>query len=198
MAKIWAYLRVSTDKQETEKNKSEINDFVARNGIGAVDYWVEEVVSGKKDIGGRRLGDTFSAMKKGDSLIVPELSRISRNSFEAISFFESMRKKGCVFYSCKESDLNIYGDWSESLMVMLRAAFAEQEANMISQRTRQALADRKARGIELGRKKGFRLAKTQDRLAEIEDRISKGQAPTQIMKEMGLNPGSYYNIVNNN
>ena len=74
----YAFLRVSTLLQDTEKNKIDILQFANRMKLGNVEF-IEEHVSGKVDYKKRKLGVLLDSMKSGDVLIVPELSRIARS-----------------------------------------------------------------------------------------------------------------------
>ena len=74
---IIAYLRVSTSKQNLSNQQDEIRRF-AQNRNLSIDRWVMEVVSGKKNKKERKLGSMLKRLKKGDTLIVTELSRLSR------------------------------------------------------------------------------------------------------------------------
>lgn len=62
---ITGYIRVSTTKQHPENQKDEIMRFAEANGF-KIENWVVEVVSGKKQVQGRKLGRLMKAMKKGD------------------------------------------------------------------------------------------------------------------------------------
>ena len=74
---VVAYLRVSTGKQNLANQQDEIRRFAAARGI-VVDRWVTEVVSGRKNEKERKLGPLLGKMRLGDTLIVTELSRLSR------------------------------------------------------------------------------------------------------------------------
>jgi DNA invertase Pin-like site-specific DNA recombinase len=75
---IYGYIRVSTDRQSVENQRFEINRFCAKN-ILIVDKWIEETISGLKDLGERRLGKLLKKMRKDDILICSELSRPTSN-----------------------------------------------------------------------------------------------------------------------
>ena len=75
---IYGYIRVSSDKQTVENQRFEINNFCNIQET-LVDKWIEETISGAKNIDDRKLGKLLKKMKKGDILICSELSRLGRN-----------------------------------------------------------------------------------------------------------------------
>ena len=81
---IVAYLRVSTSKQNLSNQQDEIRRF-AQNRNLSIDRWVMEVVSGKKNKKERKLGSMLKRLKKGDTLIVTELSRLSRTLTDSMA-----------------------------------------------------------------------------------------------------------------
>jgi len=72
---VFAYLRVSTLDQETEKNKYEILKFANEHNLGKVDF-VEENISGRVSWKKRKLAGIIDNFNKGDILITNELSRL--------------------------------------------------------------------------------------------------------------------------
>ena len=72
---IYAYIRVSTDKQTVENQRFEINRFAKQRDF-QIDVWVEETVSGTRSAQDRKLGVLLKRIKKGDTLIVSEISRL--------------------------------------------------------------------------------------------------------------------------
>ncbi len=76
--KTFAYLRVSTLEQNTDKNKLDILKFAKDKQLGSVEF-VEEQISGKANFKDRKLGKLLDKMHRGDVLIVPELSRLARS-----------------------------------------------------------------------------------------------------------------------
>ena len=81
---VIGYLRVSTCKQHLEIQREEINKFASKKGL-EIDKWVEEIVSGKTRRQERNLGRLLTRLKKGDILIVTELSRLSRTLTEVMT-----------------------------------------------------------------------------------------------------------------
>jgi len=75
---IYGYIRVSTDKQTVENQRFEINRFCNQNEF-VIDKWIEETISGSKNVKDRKLGTLLKKMQKTDVLICSELSRLGRN-----------------------------------------------------------------------------------------------------------------------
>ena len=82
--KTIGYLRVSTGGQELEKNKSDILHLANHLNLGKVSF-VEEIVSGKVSWKKRKIADIIEDFKKGDTLIVSELSRIALEDWQKAS-----------------------------------------------------------------------------------------------------------------
>ena len=89
----YAYLRVSTIDQNTEKNKMDVLKFVNDKKLGNVEF-VEEQISGKSNFKNRQLGALLERMEKGDILIVPELSRIARSITQIFEVIDITKQKG--------------------------------------------------------------------------------------------------------
>ena len=154
MAKVTvtAYVRVSTDKQTLENQKSEISRFALSRGL-EINTWVEEVVSGKVKEKDRRLGAYLKKMKRGDILIVSELSRLSRTLLDIMAIVRTILEKRVILYSVKENCC--LGDNINSKVILFAFGLAaEIERDLISMRTKEALAARKEQGAILGRKPG--------------------------------------------
>ena len=152
MATVTSYLRVSTDKQTLENQRAEITRFAAKNGL-TVGRWVEEVVSGKVKDSDRKLGALLKKLKKGDTLIISELSRLSRTLLDIMSIMRMLLEKGVTLYSVKEN-FCLADDISSKVILFAFGLAAEIERDLISARTKEALAARKEQGVILGRKPG--------------------------------------------
>lgn len=153
MATVTAYLRVSTDRQTLENQRSEITRFSKDRRI-PVDRWVEEVVSGKVKDSDRRLGSLLKKLKRGDTFIVSELSRLSRTLLEIMSIMHMMLNRGVTLYSVKENLCLSTDDITSKVIIFAFGLAAEIERDLISKRTKEALAARKEQGFVLGHKVG--------------------------------------------
>lgn len=183
---IIAYLRVSTNKQHISNQKEEIEKYAAMNSM-CVDLWVKEIVSGKKSKDVRKLGQTLRKMKRGDIMIVSEVSRLSRNLTEIMTIVGGCLEKGISVYSIKE---NYRFDDSINSKVLCFAfgLVAEIERNLISQRTKEALAQRKADGVKLGRREGYspKMSHLKNNTKEIGSMKKNGISNVRIAKKMGV------------
>ena len=147
-----AYLRISTEKQHLKNQREEILRFAASRDLH-VERWVTEVVSGRKSGRERKLGNALARMKRGDTLVVTELSRLSRTLTEIMSIMGMCLERGIVLYSTKYG--SAFDDSINSKVLCFAFGLAaEIERNLISMRTREALAARRAEGVVLGRRKG--------------------------------------------
>ena len=89
---IYAYIRVSTDKQTVENQRFEIENYCRKRQID-VDQYIEETISGMKDVDKRKLGTLLKKMKKDDTLIASEISRLGRRLLEVMSILDNLMKK---------------------------------------------------------------------------------------------------------
>jgi len=62
---IYGYIRVSTDKQTVENQRFEINQFCDNQQL-FVTKWIEETISGAKQVEDRKLGKLVKKMKPGE------------------------------------------------------------------------------------------------------------------------------------
>lgn len=149
----YAYLRVSTLEQNTEKNKIDVLKFANDKKLGNVNF-IEEQISGKANFKNRLLGQILEKMHKDDVLIVPELSRIARSISQIFEVIDITKQKGIILYSIKENFSNNDKSITATVTTTVFALIAQIERDLISLRTREALQAKKASGVKLGRPKG--------------------------------------------
>ena len=166
---IYGYIRVSTDKQTVENQRFEINQF-CKNQEMVVDKWIEETISGAKSVEERRLGKLLKRMKKGDILICSELSRLGRNLLMIMGVLNECMNRDIQVWTIKDN-YRLGSDINSKVLAFAFGLSAEIERNLISQRTKEALARKKAEGVVLGRPQGSKSAKT--KLTGQEKRIKE-------------------------
>jgi len=155
---IYAYIRVSTDKQTTENQHFELLQFADEKKL-AIDSWVEETISATKSLTDRKLGLLLAEMKKDDVLIVTELSRLGRSLMEVMSILHALMEKQAKVLTTKER-YELGNNINSKVLAFAFSLSAEIERSMISSRTKEALARKKSEGKKLGRPKGKLSAKT--------------------------------------
>lgn len=146
------YLRVSTDKQHPANQQEEIRRF-AENKKLIVNRWVTEIASGKKSERDRKLGVLLRSLNKDDTLIVTEISRLSRTLTDIMAIMGKCLERGINLYTTKEG-YSFDNTINSKVLCFAFGLVAEIERNLISMRTREALALRRAEGVVLGRRHG--------------------------------------------
>lgn len=166
---IYGYIRVSTDKQTMENQRYEINQFCKTNHT-IIDKWMTETISGNIDVENRELGPLLEKMKSGDILVCTELSRLGRNLLMIMGVLNECMKRDIQVWTIKDN-YRLGNDISSKVLAFAFGLSAEIERNLISQRTKEALARKKAEGVVLGRPKGRLSTKT--KLTGHEDQIKR-------------------------
>jgi DNA invertase Pin-like site-specific DNA recombinase len=155
MSRILAYLRTSTDKQDLNIQKVESLEYARRQGLH-IDDFIAISISSRRERRARRIDELLKKLAEGDMLIVTELSRLGRSTGEVIDLIDELISGGVRIIVIKQNlILDRDQDDIQSLaMITLLSLFAEMERMMISRRTKEALAARKAQGVILGKPKG--------------------------------------------
>ena len=153
---IYGYIRVSSDKQTVENQRFEINNFCTKQNI-VINDWIEETISGTKNYTKRQLGNLLKKVHKDDIIICSELSRLGRNLFMIMEILNICMTKECRVWTIKDN-YRLGDDIQSKVLAFAFGLSAEIERNLISQRTKEALARKKADGIVLGRPKGRKSA----------------------------------------
>lgn len=148
----YGYIRVSTDKQTIENQRFEITAFAKKRGF-QIDQWIEETISATKSLDQRTFGTLLDSMGDGDLMVVSELSRIGRNLMQVMGILHRCMEKNVRVYAVKEG-YELGDNISSKVLAFAFGLSAEIERNLISQRTKEALARRKAEGVILGRPAG--------------------------------------------
>jgi DNA invertase Pin-like site-specific DNA recombinase len=175
--KYIAYYRVSTNRQGQsglglEAQKAAVTQYL-NGGDWEILEEFTEVESGKKN-NRPKLQEALAACKRLQAtLIIAKLDRLARN----VHFISGLMEAGVEFVAVDNPTAN-------KLMLHMLAAFAEHEREMISDRTRKALAAAKARGVRLG-KNGKKLAKKNQQTAD-EFAESMRSVVAKIQKEGAL------------
>jgi putative DNA-invertase from lambdoid prophage Rac len=178
MPKTIAYIRVSTDRQDVNNQRLEILDYARRNDF-KVDDFIEIEVSSRKSQKDRRIDELIEKLSPVDTLIVSELSRLGRSTSEVIDLVNELVRKKVNLIAIKQGlRISSKMDMQTKVVVTMFSLFAELERDIVSERTKAALAGKKANGVRLGKPKGTiqasKLDDKQDTIRELlKHRVSK-------------------------
>lgn len=191
----YGYIRVSSDKQTVENQRFEINHFAKENGF-EIDGWIEETISGTKNYDKRQLGKLLKKVKSDDVIICSELSRLGRNLFMIMEILNICMNKDCKVWTIKDH-YRLGDDIESKVLAFAFGLSAEIERNLISQRTREALARKKSEGVVLGRPKGRKSTKVKLSGKEntIKDLLDQGVSKTQIARIFKVDRMTVYNFI---
>ena len=137
-------------------------------------------------------------MKKGDQLIVTELSRMGRNLMQIMKILHDCMEKEIMVYTIKEN-YELGNNINSKVLAFAFGLSAEIERNLISQRTKEALARKKAEGVILGRPKGSKSSKTKltGQEKKIKDLLKKDISYSAIGRLLSVNRITVSSFVKN-
>ena len=141
---IIGYARVSTVDQNLDRQLDSLNDN------GAERIFTEKITGKKSDR--PELLRMMEQLRDGDTVIVSELTRLSRSTKDLFSIVEQMQARGANIRSLKETWLDTTTPHGK-LMFTIFAGLSQFEADLTAQRTREGLAAARARGRLGGRPK---------------------------------------------
>ena len=185
MRKTVAYIRASTDKQDLNNQKLGILEYARQNNL-TVDEFIEITVSSRKTSKQRRIDELLQKLADSDTLIVTELSRLGRSTSEVIALVNGLVQRNVRIIIIKQNlDISKY-DMGSKIIVTLFSLFAELERDLVSLRTKEALAAKKVQGVKLGKPKGVIQASKFDKDRErIEELLGLGLSVRKIASILG-------------
>ncbi len=194
----YGYIRVSSDKQTVENQRFEINNFCNREKLH-IDGWIEETISGTKNYDKRKLGELLNQVQKDDLIICAELSRLGRNLFMIMEILHICMKKECKVWTIKDN-YRLGDDIQSKVLAFAFGLSAEIERNLISQRTKEALALRKEQGVHIGRIEGSKnsITKFTGKEQLIKIMLSDGYKKSEIADKIGVHRITLYRYLKTN
>ena len=183
----FGYIRVSSDKQTVENQRYEIRNFAQKQNI-QIDNWIEESISGTKNYDKRVLGKLLKEVGKDDLIICTELSRLGRNMFMIMEILNICMTKECKVWTIKDC-YRLGQDIQSKVLAFAFGLTAEIERNLISQRTKEALARKKTEGVVLGRPKGRKSThlKLSSKENIIREMLRQGTSKSEIARILKVN-----------
>jgi DNA invertase Pin-like site-specific DNA recombinase len=182
MGKTLAYLRASTDKQDTNNQKLEILEYARKQDL-KIDDFIELTISSRKSPKQRRIEELTHRLDSSDTLIVTELSRLGRSTAEVIALINALVEKSIRVIILKQNlDIRQH-DMNSKIIITL---FGELERDLVSSRTKEALAAKKAQGQILGKPRGtIQKSKFDTHQEKIKELLGIGLSVRKIAKVLG-------------
>ena len=189
----YGYIRVSTDKQTTQNQRFEIQQYCVNENL-PIQGWIQETISGTHSYDKRALGKLLKKVSPGDLIICTELSRLGRSLFMIMEILNHCMTKGCRVVSIKEG-YHLGENIEAKVLAFAFGLSAEIERQLISQRTTEALRRKKAEGVHLGRPQGFapaieRLDAESDIICQL---MAEGMPKSEIARRFHVSRKTLYN-----
>jgi len=181
----YGYVRVSTNKSDNDNQKFEINNYCRRQRL-VIDNYVEETISGTKDPKKRKLGILLDIVRPGDTIICSELSRLGRSMYMIMEILKELLERNVCVLTIKDN-YRLDDSMQSKVLAFAFGLAAEVERDMISKRTKEALARKRAEGMKLGRPKGSTgQRKLKDRHKEITKLVKDGYTLRRMSARLGV------------
>lgn len=187
---VYGYIRVSTDKQDTDNQKIGITEKAVKLGV-EIDEWIsDDGISGAKDPDKRMLGKLLEKIKDGDIIITSELSRLGRKLFMVMRILEHCMNVGAKVYTVKDN-YELGDNLQSKVLAFAFSLAAEIEREMIQARTIEGLRNKVKQGVLLGRpmkdKDLIESYKLKDKKDEVIFQYNIGVPIIRIAKNFGVN-----------
>jgi DNA invertase Pin-like site-specific DNA recombinase len=196
---IYAYLRVSTNQQDVENQRHGILEYANQKSLGQLKF-VSDSVSGQKRWRERKLGKLLTKTAgSADTIVFAEISRMARSTLQVLEILECCMQRGLSVHIAKQR-MVLDDSMPSRITATVLGLAAEIERELISMRTTEALAKRKAAGKTLGRPKGKQSAslKLDAKEQEIRMYLAKGISKRSIAKLVDCAPSTLYNWLKRN
>jgi DNA invertase Pin-like site-specific DNA recombinase len=186
MAKTVAYLRVSTNSQDLEAQKLEILEYARKHEL-RIHEFIEITISSHKSPKQRRIEELLEKLNGStDTLVVTELSRLGRSTTEVITLINALIDRNVRVIVIKQGLDITKHNLQSKVMVNLLSLFSELERDLVSLRTKEALAAKKAQGIKLGKPKGsIQKSKFDEHIDKIKELLGYGLSARKIANVLG-------------
>ncbi len=177
------YKRVSTNGQRLDRQTDILNEY-------GVEKIFEEKVTGTKRER-QQLNNMLDQLRKGDVVIVADLTRLSRSTKDLFEIVETINSKGAEIKSLKETWLDTTTPQGKLLFTIF-AGLSQFERDLIADRTKGGLISARNRGAKLGRPHKFNDKK--ETILQMYN--SNDYSINDIINTTGISKTSLYRLVN--
>lgn len=194
---IYGYVRVSTQDQSIDSQKNSISRYCIDQKL-MVDEWIELEMSSRKSTAHRRIDELLNKLLPDDIVLASELSRLGRSIKETLNTIEmiTQEKQARLILIKQNLDLNpaAKNTVANKVLITIFSMLAELERDFISERTKEGLRARVAKGIKLGKPKGVIQASMYDEDKEKILHLYQLGVPIQKIISTHLGYGKYLSL----
>ena len=215
---IYGYVRVSTDKQNIDR---QIRNILAVDASAKI---YQEVFTGTKTTGRHEFQKLLNKVQSGDTIIFDSVSRMSRNAAEGFELYKKLFDDGVNLVFINEPYINtdVYKATRDALVPMtntdvdliltgvnqylmklaekqVELAFeqAQKERDDLSERTKQGLQTAKLNGKQLGRAKGTVVVtkksdESKKKMLQHAKTFGGTLTDVEMIKLLGIDKNTYY------
>ena len=179
------YARVSTEDQNLDRQIDLLIDY----GVDKRNIY-QEKISGTKTHR-EQLDKMIDELQEGDTVIIADLTRISRSTKDLLDIIDRIKAKGASIKSIKDTWLDTSSDNPyNSFLLTVMSGLSQLERDLISQRTKEGLRSAKARG-----RNGGRPSKRNDKADTVGLLYKEGYKIVDIVKQTGLSRATVYRVL---
>lgn len=181
--KIVGYARVSTVEQNLDRQI----DALKKYGVDLI--YSEKMTGTKKDR--PELLKMIDELNEGDTVVIADLTRISRSTKDLLDIIERIKNKGAYIKSIKDTwlDTTSQNPYNDFLLTVM-SGLSQLERDLISARTKEGLASAKARG-----RKGGRPNKQNENADMVKAMANSGIKIVDIVEKTGLSRSTVNRIL---
>lgn len=179
------YARVSTEGQSLDRQIDILVDY----GVDKRNIYKEKI-SGTKTYR-EQLEKMINELQQGDTVIITDLTRISRSTKDLLNIIDKIKEKGSSIKSIKDTWLDTSSDNPyNSFLLTIMSGLSQLERDLISQRTKEGLKSAKARG-----RNGGRPSKRNEKANIVKLLYEEGYKISDIVKQTGLSRATVYRVL---
>ena len=182
---IWAYYRVSTERQDYHSQKIGVDDYCRRNNLIIDKEVIDDGVSGTVKAKDRKLSKILKQAVVGDIVITSELSRFGRSTIDILDTCNIFASRGVKVIFLKQN-MQLDNTPVGKLLTAIFAAFSELERDLIAARTREGIEKARLAGKKIGRPKGKGFRKLDIFSEHIKNLLSEGSSIASICRLLNV------------
>ncbi|RHJ95166.1 recombinase family protein [Parabacteroides bouchesdurhonensis] len=153
---IAAHIRIYSNNKVSFRRQEEIIKSFAQSKELTIDKWYKD--TGNKIRTNNQIENIIKALKAGDTLIIADISRLSRKLVGVMHLLTMCIERKITLYSAMEG-YTFQDDINSKTFAFTFCLVAEIERKLISVRTKEALALTRSKGVKLGRPSGSQQIK---------------------------------------